>query len=518
MWPEIEKVKAENRRELHIPAERIGDDGFDESLFELEGLNLLRISDSELTEVPDKIGRLKNLQNLLLYHNKIGRYPSPLNDLDKLKVLDLSYNRLALVPDEINQLASLTTLNLSNNDLESFPSVNRLTKLVVLDVSGNKLKEFPEIDIEGGGILSDLILKDNEITVIPEEIASIGHSLKLLNLENNQIKALPKTLAALPKLKDVQLKANPVSDKRLLKLINQCGTKQVLDYVKQHGTQSASSGPSKKASKSANKNSSAQEEPAVVAAVIPTKPSIVIRKFDDGKSLRIISTDAVKLVRPHIYCCVWRDVAFDAQSFKAFIQLQTKLHNSVCQKRELSTIATHDYDKVVKDAKMTIMYTAAPSKSIKLMPLGRLQTYTALKLYEELKEEAELQRKEKKRNVYTGLYKYLHLLDKQESFACLKDAAGTTISLPPLTNSENTRISADTKNILIEVTSSSNATACKAAMDALFSEVVEQGIGTVATAGVIVEQVRVLDEDSCLRNIYPSKVDLALPNATIIRE
>lgn len=34
---------------------------------------------------------------------------------------------------------------------------------------------------------------------------------------------------------DLDLAENPVSDKRLLKLIQQCRTKQVLDYVKQHG-------------------------------------------------------------------------------------------------------------------------------------------------------------------------------------------------------------------------------------------------------------------------------------------
>lgn len=35
---------------------------------------------------------------------------------------------------------------------------------------------------------------------------------------------------------DLDLSENPVADKRLLKLIQQCRTKQVLDYVKQHGT------------------------------------------------------------------------------------------------------------------------------------------------------------------------------------------------------------------------------------------------------------------------------------------
>lgn len=32
----------------------------------------------------------------------------------------------------------------------------------------------------------------------------------------------------------MSLKENPISDRRLLKLIEQCRTKQILDYVKQH--------------------------------------------------------------------------------------------------------------------------------------------------------------------------------------------------------------------------------------------------------------------------------------------
>lgn len=36
-------------------------------------------------------------------------------------------------------------------------------------------------------------------------------------------------------IQDLDLSENPVADKRLLKLIQQCRTKQVLDYVKQHG-------------------------------------------------------------------------------------------------------------------------------------------------------------------------------------------------------------------------------------------------------------------------------------------
>lgn len=38
-------------------------------------------------------------------------------------------------------------------------------------------------------------------------------------------------------LTELDLTENPISDKRLLKLIQQCRTKQIIDYVKQHGAE-----------------------------------------------------------------------------------------------------------------------------------------------------------------------------------------------------------------------------------------------------------------------------------------
>lgn len=69
--------------------------------------------------------------------------------------------------------------------------------------------------------------------------------------------------------KDLDLSENPVADKRLLKLIQQCRTKQVLDYVKQHGEDApksdengSSAGQNKKQSKNKkSKKSESLDEP-----------------------------------------------------------------------------------------------------------------------------------------------------------------------------------------------------------------------------------------------------------------
>lgn len=126
-------------------------------------------------------------------------------------------------------------------------------------------------------------------------------------------------------------------------------------------------------------------------------------------------------------------------NLRKFLQIQTKLHDSVCGKREKSTIATHDLTKISPGG--VVQYTAKAPKTLAIIPLGRSKKVSAERLYEELKAEAEALRKEKKRNVYSGIHKYLYLLEGKHKFACVEDAAGNVISLPPLTNGDLTKVS-----------------------------------------------------------------------------
>lgn len=57
--------------------------------------------------------------------------------------------------------------------------------------------------------------------------------------------------------------------------------------------------------------------------------------------------NAVKNVREHFAACIVHNVIFTEESFKKFIQLQNKLHDTVCDKRNSATIATHDFNKIV---------------------------------------------------------------------------------------------------------------------------------------------------------------------------
>lgn len=149
----------------------------------------------------------------------------------------------------------------------------------------------------------------------------------------------------------------------------------------------------------------------------------------------------VKDIRSYILCCIVDNVNLSGDRFRKFLQLQTKLHDTVCGKREKSTIATHDLKKLPSNDKNFILYTAKEPAHLKIHPLGKFKKVSAQRLYNDLKAEADALRKEKKRNVYSGIHKYLYLLENKPLFSCVEDGLGNVISLPPLTNGDLTKVS-----------------------------------------------------------------------------
>lgn len=52
-----------------------------------------------------------------------------------------------------------------------------------------------------------------------------------------------------------------------------------------------------------------------------------------------------------------------------------------------------------------LVYTAQAPAALKLTPLSRVRPYSGEQLFQQLTAEAEALRKEKKRNVYSGIHK-----------------------------------------------------------------------------------------------------------------
>ncbi|KAF1399738.1 Leucine-rich repeat-containing protein 47, partial [Spheniscus magellanicus] len=430
-------------------------------------------------------------------------------------------------------------------------------QLQALLLSGNRLRALPggllppagAAAVPGGPfpLLSRLEAADNEVAELGADIAALP-ALKSLDVANNQLRELPAALADCPRLKEANFRGNQLKDKRLEKMVNGCQTKAILEYLRAGGrgkgkAESAREEARKKKREKQQKKDGrdVEQDELEEASKLLVK---VLHVSENPAPLVVKASPGVKDVRPFIVCCVLKGVNLKAgNALKRFLSAQTKLHEDICEKRTAATIATHDLQLI----KGPLVYDVQPPDELKIMPLGRKEI-KAKDLLRQLQSEAEEQRKQKKRQNVSGLHKYLQLLDGKDNYPCLVDAEGIVISFPPITNSEKTKISRDTSNLFLEVTSDTSLQICKDVMDMLILKIAELNRFTLenkedsgsddesdALCGpgnlnpsqnvqpmnfpLVAEQVRVVDMDGNLKVLYPSKTDLTTVSSllTVIR-
>ncbi|KAM0679694.1 phenylalanine--tRNA ligase subunit beta [Glugoides intestinalis] len=143
--------------------------------------------------------------------------------------------------------------------------------------------------------------------------------------------------------------------------------------------------------------------------------------------------------RQAIACAVIRGIKFDQDSYDSFISYQEKLHSSIGRNRSLVAIGTHDLAKLGSD----IVYKSVNLGEINFTPLkpGKAGVKSIIN-------GAELEDYFSKDK---SLSKYFSLLSDRNR--CVVFQCGDDImSVPPIINSDNTKISQDTADIFVEVT------------------------------------------------------------------
>lgn len=98
------------------------------------------------------------------------------------------------------------------------------------------------------------------------------------------------------------------------------------------------------------------------------------------------------------------------------------------------------------------------------------------------------------------LKKYLHIIENKEKYPVLYDANRTVLSLPPIINSDATKISFDTKNVFIEMTGTDlhKLEICLAILAGQFSSHCE------GDDKFTIEQVEIHHENDGKVNVFPN--------------
>ncbi|KAI1082368.1 phenylalanyl-tRNA synthetase [Whalleya microplaca] len=200
-------------------------------------------------------------------------------------------------------------------------------------------------------------------------------------------------------------------------------------------------------------------------------------------------------VRPLVGGAILRNVKFTQKSYDSFIALQDKLHQNLARQRTLVAIGTHDLDTI----KGPFTYEARPPQDIVFAPLNQTKKMTAEELMAFYEKDRHLGR-------------YLHIIRDKPLYPVIYDANRVVCSMPPIINSDHSKITLDSKNIFIECT----------ATDATKLEIVVSMMATMFSVyseqPFTVEPVKVISDHNGQTRITPNlssrteKVEVAYLN------
>ena len=168
--------------------------------------------------------------------------------------------------------------------------------------------------------------------------------------------------------------------------------------------------------------------------------------------------------RPYMACAVMNLPPVDETSLVAIMKLQENLHWGVGRDRKLASIGVYDLATTSGD----IAYTTMDPDAEPFVPLGMPgREMSGRQILEE----------------HPKGMAYAELLAGLKRYPVLRDAKGQVLSMPPIINSDETKLKLGTKRVFIDVTGISRAAVTKS-LDTLVSSLAEIG-GTIETVEII---------------------------------
>jgi RocCOR-like putative regulator of kinase activity/DAPkinase-like Roc (Ras of Complex) protein/Leucine Rich Repeat (LRR) protein len=203
----IEEARRSGATELHL----MGLTELPESLDQLTELQSLNLSSNQLETLPEWLGKLTNLQSLDLSFNRLKSLPEDLSQLKQLQFLNLYGNQISSLPGWFEKLKHLRSLYLGRLPLTQFPSsLHGLTNLVHLHIWETQIETIPDW-IGNLCLLEDLGLNNNKLSYLPNSLTLLKN-LQFLKLSDNQLGEIPDWIGEITLLRSLELSRSELFD------------------------------------------------------------------------------------------------------------------------------------------------------------------------------------------------------------------------------------------------------------------------------------------------------------------
>jgi len=167
-------------------------------------------------------------------------------------------------------------------------------------------------------------------------------------------------------------------------------------------------------------------------------------------------------IRPYVVCAILKNVTFNEVRYQSFIELQDQLHRNLCRNRTLVAIGTHDLDSVQGP---NFVYDARNPADINFVPLTHTTENTSFN-------GSELLDCYETNVTYKHLKPFVPIIKNSKLYPVVLDSNEAVLSLPPIINGSQSRITLNTTNVFIECTAT-DLTKANIVLDtvvAMFSE------------------------------------------------
>ena len=176
---------------------------------QLKGTKRLKLS-CELTTFPEDILTLsETLEVLDLSDNQLSELPESFAQLKRLKIVFISQNNFSVFPKVLAKCPDLTMIGFKSNRIEIVPEQSFPPLLKWLILTDNKIKVLPK-SIGEAKHLQKCMLAGNDLETLPQELSKCIN-LELLRISANKLKVLPEWLFKLPKLSWLAFSGNPAT-------------------------------------------------------------------------------------------------------------------------------------------------------------------------------------------------------------------------------------------------------------------------------------------------------------------